>query len=216
MTNCTIWVIYSVVIKNYYVFFSNFPGVILCFAYCFTALSLLSKNPTAKNERNRGILEKTLLGTISFYTLLALVVGIILDNDISAITNILGSIALVANILYYGAPLSGLVAVVRNKDSSSLLLPMLLANLSCSTMWFFYGWIGLDDLYIYVPNVLGMLFATIGIVIKFAMHGTSKDSSLLEEQVIRGSNSMTSFDGIDSNPQLQDFTGEPPKKEPQV
>lgn len=42
-------------------------------------------------------------------------------------------------LIYYGAPLSMIVKVVRTKSSSALHFPMVLANFVNGSMWFMYG-----------------------------------------------------------------------------
>lgn len=171
MANCICWVIYSTIINDYFVFAANCPGVILCSWYAMTALALLAKNDSAANKRKYNILEITVMSTIVLYTILAMIVGIALhgEQNYKAIVNTVGSIALVCNIAYYWSPCSTMLHVVQTRNAASLLLPMLVTNLLCATMWFFYGLLGANDPFIYIPNVLGILFATSGIILKLLL-----------------------------------------------
>lgn len=202
LSNCIIWVIYSVIIKNYFVFCANFLGVILLFGYCLTAISLLSKNYSADNASAVTHLERTLMTMITAYVIIALVVGIVLsggDND-SVIENIVGIVALIVSIFYYAAPCSTLLKSIKTKDASSMLLPLICANLANATLWFFYGLIGLADPYIYIPNVLGIVFATASLIVKLTFPIPLQISQKLivaaDENGKIAQGSVHSFDGV--------------------
>lgn len=155
MANCVIWVIYSAMIKDYFVFFANMPGVILCMFYTVTAMALLSKEQTPANDKAYAQMEKIFMVVITLYTMLALVCGIIItDNETN--TLIIGSTAMGINILYYASPCSNLLEVIRTRDATSLFMPMLVANLGCATCWFFYSLLALGDMNIYIPNIIGI------------------------------------------------------------
>lgn len=183
MANCVIWVIYSVMIKDYFVFFANMPGVILCMFYTVTAMALLSKEQNKANDKAYAQMEWIFMVVISIYTMLALLCGIIIQ-DADTNTLIIGSTAMGINILYYASPCSNLIYVIRTRDASSLFMPMLVANLGCSTCWFFYSLLALGDMNIYIPNSIGITLTLIAMACKISfgdnppMEDSSKDRLL--------------------------------------
>jgi solute carrier family 50 protein (sugar transporter) len=204
LANCIIWIIYSTIIKNYFVFCANFMGVILLSSYSLTAIALLSRNPSEANAKSVMLLEKILILMITIYVFVALIVGIVLSggDDAGVISNLVGTIALVVNIFYYAAPCSTLLRCIRTKNAESMLVPLLCANFTNATLWFFYGLIGLNDPYIYVPNILGMLFATVSLIVKFMFPGTKPtDPHIVNEHQQQSSQTpySRSFDGVENS-----------------
>ena len=68
--------------------------------------------------------------------------------------------------LYYAAPLSTLYQVIRTKNSASLSLRLVLANLVNGSLWLVYG-TARKDLVIAFPNGVGAAFALVQIGIFF-------------------------------------------------
>jgi len=128
-------------------------------------MNLLAKQNDEKSNEKLALVEKLFMFVISMSTFFALVNGVIID-DYTLNDDIIGSVALGANIIYWASPCSNLIGVIQSRDASSLFLPMLIANLGCATCWFFYGIIVLDDIFIYLPNMFGIVFSIAGIVAK--------------------------------------------------
>ena len=176
LANCIVWVIYSVFIKDYFVFFANFPGVILCMFYTVSSMSLLAKYSNEKNDKMYAYVEGLFMFTISFYTILALIVGIIVTN-VGFGSTFVGSIAMGVNIIYYASPCSVLMNVWKTRDATSLFLPLLLANLATALCWFFYSLIALNDVFIYGPNIIGIFLSCITISTKLYLGDKPVDNT---------------------------------------
>lgn len=168
LANCISWTVYSALIQDYYVFMANFPGVILCAFYSVTSMTLLAKQNDEKSNAKLALVEKLFMVVISLSTFFALVNGVIV-HDYGTNDDIIGSVALAANVIYWASPCSNLYSVIMTRDASSLYLPMLLANLGCATCWFFYGIVELNDVFIYLPNMFGILFSVTGIITKLVI-----------------------------------------------
>lgn len=78
----------------------------------------------------------------------------------------LGMLCVVFNVLNFAAPLSGLADVVRIKSSENLPLPLCVAGLMVSGLWFTYG-ILVNDNYIKFPNVIGIGLSLVQISLFF-------------------------------------------------
>lgn len=70
----------------------------------------------------------------------------------------LGIVCMVLNIADFGAPLAGLRVVIRRRATSTLPLPLCIANFLVSTEWFLYGLLK-QDLYLITPNGIGSFLA---------------------------------------------------------
>jgi solute carrier family 50 (sugar transporter) len=174
MANCIIWVIYSMYIKDYFVFMANFPGIILPMFYTITAMVLLGKAGDEESERKYLVVERMFMTIITVYTILSLFVGItITDTDLA--TTIVGSTAMGVNILYYASPCNNLINIWKTGDASGLYLPMLLANLGTALCWFFYSMFALNDVFIYGPNCIGIVLTSITITTKLYLGDKPND-----------------------------------------
>lgn len=78
--------------------------------------------------------------------------------------NALGFVCMTFNILNFGAPLAGLRVVLRNRNCSTLPLPLCIANLLVSSQWCLYGFL-VNDIFIIIPNGAGMVLALIQIAL---------------------------------------------------
>lgn len=168
IVNCIGWVVYAFMIKNYYIFFSNATGVVIGGFLCMSSVQLLVRaEPNEKDDRTRLIIECIMLGGVAFWILVALITSISMDPDDSAPQTAVGIIADLATLMYYAAPLSTMIEVVKTKNAVSFFLPVLLANLANAVLWFFYGLIGIEDVYVWLPNGIGAILALSQISMKF-------------------------------------------------
>lgn len=165
--NCFAYTMYSILRQDYFIFFSNCFGIIIGTSCCLTALILLSKESPSKFESGlRTTVEYLFIGTLAFWLLILLFVGLVLDGG-GASSSLVGTIAVIVSIAYYAAPLSTMARVVRKKDASSLYLPLVLVNLVNAVLWFIYGLAGINDIYVWLPNALGiaLALAQVGLVL---------------------------------------------------
>ncbi|PAV86736.1 hypothetical protein WR25_20947 isoform B [Diploscapter pachys] len=76
----------------------------------------------------------------------------------------LGIFCLTLNVADFAAPLAGLRVVIRRYATSTLPLPLCIANFMVSTEWFIYGLL-LNDFYLIAPNGIGSLLAFIQLIL---------------------------------------------------
>jgi uncharacterized protein with PQ loop repeat len=69
--------------------------------------------------------------------------------------------AILILVFYFLAPLSTLWQVIRQRDSSSLVLPLSVMVIINGSLWSTYGIVALNDPFVWAPNVFG---ATLGVV----------------------------------------------------
>jgi solute carrier family 50 protein (sugar transporter) len=69
-------------------------------------------------------------------------------------------------VFFYGAPLSTIYEVIRERSSSSIHVPTMIANTLSSLFWAAYG-VAVMDLFVAVPNGLGSFFGVSQIILYF-------------------------------------------------
>lgn len=101
-----------------------------------------------------------LLAGLTFITVMISSLTIIqfVPTEFSTARLIQGITATCFIVLFYAAPLSTMYNVIKEKDSSSIHIPISLVMLLNAAFWFAYG-VFLHDPFVYGPNVLGMASA---------------------------------------------------------
>jgi uncharacterized protein with PQ loop repeat len=139
------------------------------------------KSPKDNIVRNK--IEIILLATCCFWITLIFITGLVLKdpiyNNITLTT--VGSACASCNILFYAAPLLHIMEVIQTKDSSSLYYPALILNGASSILWVFYGLLGVNDVAIYLPSLVGLFLVIIGLGMCCIYPAMYKDEAYLTE-----------------------------------
>lgn len=177
-SSCIAWTFYSMCIGDLYVFWSNLPGVILMTFYVMSILVIMYRNSWESPEKMEKYFatERLFMFMVTFFTLVPLAVLIIDNHQLSS--DIIGMIATIVNLMFFIAPCTVIVEVVRTKDASALFLPMLTANFICSVCWFCYGLFGLNDVWIYGVNGMGTFLQGTFVAMRL-WYGNEKTNTLL-------------------------------------
>jgi solute carrier family 50 protein (sugar transporter) len=174
--NCTGWVIYAVMISNYYILFANAPGLILGIYFVMTSLQVLVKpEPCEKEKLQRSRIEMIVIGGLSVWLIAVLFTSVVYKGSPKS-TSFIGGLADAGALMYFAAPLSTIVQVFRTGDASTLYAPTILANFANATLWFFYGVIGLDNLNVYIPNGVAMALTIFQLFTLFIYRNSTKDA----------------------------------------
>ncbi|KAK9838406.1 hypothetical protein WJX84_011802 [Apatococcus fuscideae] len=139
-------VIYGSVIKNWFVFWANAPGLVI--GLWLTLSTIVHATPKVQNIMTACIM------LIAIYFSTIAVVTTQLNAPQKTKTNIWGSAGGVALVAYYTAPLSTLIKVMRSRDSSSLHPPLCFMNFTNMCLWLSYG-IAIKNPFIWVPETVG-------------------------------------------------------------
>lgn len=70
-------------------------------------------------------------------------------------------------LIFYAAPLSTVLEVVRTRSSATLNLPLSVMNVVNGSLWLVYG-LAIDDLFIAVPNGVGAVLGVVYCILLFA------------------------------------------------
>lgn len=160
--NCVGWITYAVMKKDYYIFWSNLPG--LCFGLFFSlsSLKLLELRNTLEDRKTSLIMESVIIGGTIFWGIIAMIVGISASSTIQQRDNSAFAVGLISSffaICYYSAPLSTAIAVIKTRNATSLYAPMIGMNLLNALLWVLYGLAGVHDPIVYAPNLIGAVLA---------------------------------------------------------
>lgn len=157
--NCYGWTIYGILVKDLYVCVTNFPGFLLGIFYCISALDIASQGKTASDEWKYLMLRRLLTLGITYFAFLTIMVTSYIRNserDFGVLLVAWSSIF--CAVAYYATPCTSVLEILRTKNSSSLYPPLLMANGVNSLLWLLYGYYGVNDPFIYGPNLLGVAF----------------------------------------------------------
>jgi solute carrier family 50 protein (sugar transporter) len=156
VANCVGWVAYGLCAQDNWIFWGNTPGCLIGLWTCFSAVELCGPE-----EKLVG--RKIMYQCMGFVLLWILVgyVGVFVLKDLTKFRFLLGMTCSVVLGLFYGAPLTTLAKVVRQRDSSSLYPPLCALNFLSGAMWSLYGLFATNDPFVYGPNLVGALFGTI-------------------------------------------------------
>jgi solute carrier family 50 (sugar transporter) len=175
--NCIGWTFYGCLRKDHYLFWANMPGICLSMYYSLTAVALLAKRDSKEAKLKLHLVEGGLISAVFFWTFLAMLCSFLLP-DMAAF--LIGSIACAGCLAYYISPFSSCIEIIQKRDASSIHLPMILTNLSCSSLWFLYGLFALGDVLVWAPNGVGVTATTTLILLWFIF--PSKDKSISQNE----------------------------------
>lgn len=145
-TNCLAWLFYGFLIRDWFVYIPNFVGLFFGWFYTFTCFRF-------SKDSAQETLIYILLGSATLY----FVIGIVhqaCDMSFAAAKTLWGSTAVGVLALYYVAPLTTMLKVVKDRDSESLNGPLCCMNVINGALWFSYG-LAIKDYFIAMPNGIG-------------------------------------------------------------
>jgi uncharacterized protein with PQ loop repeat len=156
--------LYGCLSKNPFLMASVTLGLPINYFALSSALSILGKTGKGSNNLTSWKLEYIVLGGIMLWIAVAFVAGAILpavySGDVAAMSlTIVGYVCITTCMLYYLAPLSVLMEIIKNKDAAGLHTPMVVMNLITSTFWSIYGFAFVGDPVVYAPNMFAMLIS---------------------------------------------------------
>ena len=123
-------------------------------------------------------INKKIIFIASLYSSFVLSFGLVyLFLDVKVI----GYIAMIWNILMFAAPMQKLVEVFKKKDSSFIPISVCFAMVLCSTIWIGYGYFKNEDLFIIIPNSIGLTICLVQIILYFIFKKPNKENANSDE-----------------------------------
>ena len=105
--------------------------------------------------------------------LLIAVITIVLMFDEHSAKRHIGLLGCTIGVVMFSGPLGAIRSILRDKSTRSLPLAFTVASFLCCVAWSGYGWLVIDDAYIYVPNLLGLTASLVQLSL-FVVYGVEK------------------------------------------
>ena len=104
-------------------------------------------------------------------------------------------------LIYYAAPLSTILEVVRSKCSSTLHWPLALMNTINGALWLAYG-LAIHDYFIWVPNLVGVVVGLflLALILIYPRKGGKRSPAASEAGTAGSTRQLTA---VASDPDLQ-------------
>ena len=158
--NCVGGCIYAVVHQNQWVWWSNFPGVLIGFHLCCESVMICGQ--TDKDISVRNNLLRNLNFWVAFWLLTGWALAYVCTPAISA--NVIGFVSSAVCVTLYASPLTTVFKVLREWDASSIYMPMCLIATTCTLLWTVYG-LAIGDGFVWGPNLAGLCLSMIQLML---------------------------------------------------
>lgn len=153
LLNSRSWTKYALVIEDLLLLLANIPGLIISIA------SIIILLPKINKHKDIIIFQAVTIVGLSFQIILFTVLDI-LELSLKNLNLIYGILSNLCFLLMCISPLYTFRTVIKERDSSSLFLPIAITQSCNCTLWIFYG-INQNNLYITLPNSIGLFLGII-------------------------------------------------------
>ena len=183
--NSIAWFFYGLYVQNYYVAGPNLVGAQFMMYYLLLTYHLHS-------DPQRVTLRYILLiGQFSCFFIA--IIAFISLQDRGQAQVVLGIAAVIALVVFYSSPLSNLVKVIKSRDARSIHPGLAVASAINGLLWTCYGF-AVKDLFIALPNFLGILSALVQLVLVQVFKGSytrkSDDEVVVDDQESKNSSPL--------------------------
>lgn len=163
--NCEAWTLYGIKVDAWPIWLCNSVGLLTNHIYLTIFYFYLNISNVLK------ILYITSL-YVSF--VLSFSLSLIYINDV----NTIGTIAMIWNILMFAAPLQKLIEVIKKKDNSYIPIWVSYTMMLSSIIWIAYGYYKDKDVYVIVPNSIGLAASLVQIALFYIYENNSKNLTI--------------------------------------
>ena len=122
--------------------------------------------------------EKIVVGVVTFWVSVISLLYF-LQLNLSQWKYVVGIITNINTCLFYGAPLSTIYTVIKQRDSSSIHRPTMILNTSNAVFWVAFG-IGVMDWIILIPNGLGAILGFIQMFLRLVVPARTSTVTVAE------------------------------------
>ena len=158
--NCVGGCIYAAVHQNQWVWWANFPGVIIGLHLCCESVMMCGHHK--KDALVRNNLVRNIKFWVAFWTLMGWALAFMCTPVVGA--TLVGVVSSVVCVMVYASPLTTVAKVLREWDASSIYPPMCFIATICTLLWTIYGH-AVNDGYVWVPNGVGLFFSTVQLLL---------------------------------------------------
>ena len=150
--NCLGWLTYSFIKKDPFVAVANVPGLLLGVWYTMTCVRIAEP---AQAKR----IETVMMAMVAIHAVAGTASCFFLP-DRAAMASLYGIVNNAILLAYYGAPLSTIGQVLKEKSAASIYFPTVLINGINGLFWSTYA-LAINDMYLLAPNAIGAVLAGI-------------------------------------------------------
>jgi len=145
--SCSLWLTYGKLTNERSVVIVNTVGSILFLSYTVVYyVFTVSKSSFLKQF------------FMSLLTLLLTIVYVQYEDDIDKAIQVMGLLCCFVTVIFFAAPLTMLLHVIKIKNAESLPFPLILSNFFVSLEWFVYGCL-IKDAFLQITNFLGCVLS---------------------------------------------------------
>ena len=162
------WVAYSILTRDPFVAAANAPGLLLAAWYVMTMCRLAEKGGVKK-------IESVTMLMAGIHTAAGLACAFLLPTR-AAMISLYGIICNGILLAYYGAPLSTIGKVLKEKSSASIFFPTVLLNGLNALFWSAYAF-AINDVYILIPNSIGLALSLIQTALCLTFPGAKAETA---------------------------------------
>lgn len=192
--NCLGYMLYGCLIKDPFLMSSVALGLPANYFAVSSALSILGKTGKGSNNETTWKLEYIVLIGLMVWICVGFTCGAVLpavvpEGAVPIAVAIVGYTCIVTCLLYYFAPLTAALEIIKNKDAAGLHLPMVVSNLITSTVWAAYGFIFIGDPVVFGPNMFAVALSCCQMYLKCAY--PSVDPTKLQRRMTKDTKDFT-------------------------
>jgi uncharacterized protein with PQ loop repeat len=167
--NNLVWSIYALGLPSpsqFFVIIPNFFGLV-------SAALVLSWTSHLASEQTRKRLQMIIAFITGVY--IPLVYAIQVSCTPERRQNIFSVFTLIVQFCFLGSPLANTMKIVRQKDASSIHLPLTVLMLTSCTLWALYGFVLMDKT-VYAPNCISCAIVSLQIILKLIFPNKKRDT----------------------------------------
>ncbi|XP_017780012.1 PREDICTED: sugar transporter SWEET1 [Nicrophorus vespilloides] len=150
----SLWLRYGFIIQERSIILVNTIGATLFFAYVLTFYFYSIKKWAVVRQ---FLLCMLILIAILFYSSTGNESD---EKELEAVRSHIGTLCCIMTIIFFAAPFSTLMHVIKVKSSESMPFPLILTSFLVSCQWYAYGLI-IKDQFVQIPNFLGSVLSAI-------------------------------------------------------
>lgn len=162
-----VWLAYGIMKDEFKIWGANAVGLVLGLCYF---LVFIKYSPSRSSTLPGSVLQHMQGASILVLLSLAL--------SMWAGVAMVGNLGMILCVCMYGSPLAALKAVLQTRSAKAIPLPFTLASVFNCFLWSVTGLFEMYDYAIYLPNLLGLSFGLIQLMLKF-IYGSGPSEGML-------------------------------------
>ena len=153
------WFIYGTMLANPFILCGNIVGILFS-TYYTLSLYLLCTLDEVHEDAYLMVMTVIIIGGVGFWLSVRLILCFV---TLKTALFTVGLLCAIGAILFYSSPLLKIASVIEKADSSSINPLLAIASFCNCLCWFCYGYFGLNNIWIWLTNGIGIILTIIQI-----------------------------------------------------